>query len=69
MNPRRKILLLVLIMFLVVTITEAITIGILYRTAISEERSRLVETARRQVRLIEAIIRFDKVYSKDYSHG
>jgi len=46
-----------------------VAIGVLYRTAFNEERSRLVETAQSQARLIEAIACFDQAYSHDYSEG
>jgi hypothetical protein len=41
----------------------------LFRTALDEERARLVETAKSQARLIEAIARFDARYSNDYPGG
>jgi hypothetical protein len=69
MSPRKRIVLLVLIMSSIVIAVEAITIGILYQTAISEEKSRLKETARSQARLIEAVARFDQIYSKSHPHG
>lgn len=69
MRPRKRILLLIFIMSAIVLVVEAITIGILYHTAIAEERARLKETARSQARLIEAVARFDKVYSKNYPYG
>ncbi len=69
MNARKRILLLILIMSTTVLIAESITIGILYHTAITEETSRLEETAKSQARLIEAVARFDKIYSKEYPYG
>jgi len=48
---------------------EAIAIGILYHTAFKEEKARLEEAAQSQARLIEAVARFDSVYSKDYPAG
>jgi len=42
---------------------------ILYETAFEEERERLTETAQSQARLIEAIARFDAIYSSDYPGG
>ncbi|MDD3814837.1 MAG: hypothetical protein PHZ02_09335 [Desulfocapsaceae bacterium] len=69
MSPRKRILLLIVIMASIVLIIEAITISILYHTAITEEISRLEETAQSQARLIEAVARFDKVYSNDYPSG
>ena len=69
MNPRQRILLLILIMFSIVLSVETITIGTLYKVAISEENSRLVEIVKSQARLIEAIARFDKNYSGNYPFG
>ncbi len=69
MNPRKRIFLLILIMSSIVIIVESITLGILYNTAIDEEANRLVETAKSQARMIEAVARFDKKYSSDYPHG
>lgn len=69
MNPHKRITILVLIMCLIVVVVESITVGILYHTAFEEERARLVDTAKSQARLIEAIARFDKAYSDDYPGG
>jgi len=56
-------------MFSIVLVVETITIGILYQTAIAEEKSRLKEAAKSQARLIEAVARFDEVYSRNYPYG
>lgn len=69
MNPRKRILSLILIMATIVLAIESITIGILYHTAITEEKARLEEAAKSQARLIEAVARFDSVYSNDYPAG
>ena len=69
MNPRKRIILLVLIMVTIVFCVELSTIGILYKTAITEERERLEETAKSQARLIEAVARFDRNYSGGYPYG
>jgi hypothetical protein len=53
----------------IVIVVESIAVGILYRTAFEEEKLRLVETAKSQARLIEAVARFDKIYSNDYPYG
>lgn len=58
MNPRRRQLLLALIMVFTVVITETTTIWILYNTSFNQDRLRLEETAKSQARLIEAIARF-----------
>lgn len=56
-------------MAFIVIIVESVTIGILYHTAMTEEKLRLVETAKSQARLIEAVARFDQKYSNDYPLG
>jgi len=69
MTPRKRVLLLIGIMAFVVLIVAVTSFNMLFRTALAEERARLVETARSQARLIEAIARFDAKYSNDYSEG
>ncbi len=69
MNPKKRIILLITIMTILVATTSIVSIGILYRTAIQEETTRLSETAKSQARLIEAVARFDKRYSTDYPSG
>ena len=56
-------------MITVSLVVVGITIYVLYGTAFEEVRERLVETAQSQARLIEAIARFDAVYSKGYPEG
>ena len=69
MSDHKRVILLIVIMAFVSMIIGIITISILYQTAFNEEKARLIETARSQARLIEAIARFDAQYSKDYPHG
>jgi len=40
-------------------VVQIVAIGMLYKTAIREDRERLVETVVSQARLIESIARFD----------
>lgn len=42
----------------------AVTIYELYTAAIDEERARLIESVQSQARLMEAVARFDSVYSQ-----
>ena len=69
MKERKRVLVLILIMAFSCLIVAGITILSLYQAAISEERERLVETAQSQARLIEAVARFDAIYSKSYAPG
>jgi len=69
MGPRKRLLLLTTIMALAVLIVDVVAVGILYATAIDEETARLQEAAQSQARLIEAVARFDAIYSHDYPLG
>jgi len=69
MSERRRLFLLILIMTSVSLVVGGIAIGVLYRAAIRETRHRLVEIAKSQARLIEAIARFDEQFSTDYPQG
>ncbi len=69
MRERKRVLLLILIMVTASLIVAGITIIMLYRTAFDEEQARLVETAQSQARLVEAVARFDAIYSKNYPKG
>ena len=50
-------------------VVATLTIYLLYDAAFSEERARLLETVRSQARLMEAIARFDAVYSREDHPG
>ena len=69
MSERKRIFLLITIMATSCLVVAGATITILYKTAITEERTRLMEIVQSQVGLIEAIARFDATYSKDYPGG
>ena len=69
MSERRRFLVLIAIMVAVALITTATAIRVLYMAAVTEERHRLIETAQSQARLIEAVARFDAIYSHDYPAG
>ena len=69
MTERTRVLVLILIMTMGLLLVTGMTIGILYRAAFNEEKDRLVETAQSQARLIEAIARYDVVYSADFPGG
>jgi PAS domain S-box-containing protein len=64
MGEGKRLLYLVLIMATVSLLVAGTSIFVLYKTAFVEERERLVETAQSQARLIEAVARFDAIYSE-----
>ena len=69
MSERWRIFSLICIMAVVGLVATGIAVAMLYRAALYEERVRLVETAQSRARLIEAVARFDAVYSHDYPEG
>jgi chemotaxis protein methyltransferase CheR len=69
MSERKRIFLLIAIMVTSCVVVTGATIAILYKTAIKEGRAQLMETAQSQARLIEAVARFDAIYSKSYPGG
>ena len=69
MDERRRILSLIITMIMVALVISGLSISLLYRTSFVEERERLVVSAQSQARLIEAIARFDSIYSNDYPTG
>ncbi len=69
MNERNRLILLIFIMITVCLIVVGINTFTLYDTAFKEEQARLIETTQSQARLIEAVARFDSIYSKDYPDG
>jgi signal transduction histidine kinase/CheY-like chemotaxis protein len=66
---KRQLFFLLAIMILIAVLVTAISIFVLYQTAFEEERSRLVEAAQSQARLIEAVAEFDVEYSGDFPEG
>ena len=62
---RKQIGLLILIMAAVSLAVAVITISILYKTAVNEERARLVDTTQSQARLMEAVARFDRMHQTE----
>ena len=69
MIERRKQILLILIMIVVSISVMLITMFLLYQTSFKEAKARMSEIAKNQARMIEAIARFDDVYSSDYPGG
>ena len=68
-DTQRQRWVLILIMTGVGLVMTLASIFILYQTAFEEERSRLVEVAQSQARLMEAVARFDMQYSHNYPEG
>ncbi|HJM49146.1 MAG TPA: PAS domain S-box protein [Alphaproteobacteria bacterium] len=65
----RRIVYLIAVMTVVALTVGGLAIGTLYDAAFEEQRQRLIETAQSRARLMEAVARFDAVYSQDYPHG
>ena len=60
---------LILVMVFVGLTVGVISIYILYRTTLAEEREHMLSTLESQARLIEAVARFDASWSEDYPEG
>ncbi len=67
MGEQNRIHLLIGIMAVVAMLTSGVALGVLYNVAFDQERARLIEMAQSQARLIEAVARFDRKFSK-YDH-
>lgn len=65
MTDRKRMFLLIFIMITVCLVVTGNTILALYSAAFEEERARLMETVQSNARLIEAVARFDAVFSKE----
>ena len=65
-NNRRKVLVYsVATMAFIVATVGTLTLYFLYTTAFEQTKRNLIETADAQARLIEAVARFDRIYSQD----
>ena len=60
MTEGSRILWLILIMMAAVTVSTAVAITVLYRTAFEQERAHLIQTAEDQAHLMDAVARFDQ---------
>ncbi|MGD0022245.1 MAG: hypothetical protein ABSC54_08090, partial [Smithellaceae bacterium] len=69
MSPRKRIILLILIMVVIVLGIEAIAITMLYQTSFKEQAEDLQDIVVSQARLIEAMARFNALHSKTYPLG
>ncbi|MDH5763052.1 MAG: histidine kinase [Nitrospinota bacterium] len=68
-DTQKQRIILILIMTGVAMVMTFTAISLLYQTAYEEEKSRLVEVAQSQARLMEAVARFDMQYSHNYPEG
>ena len=67
---RQRIFFLIVILALTGLSIAGVTITLLYQTAFEEEEARLSEIAETQARLMEAVARFDQLYSaQDHPQG
>ena len=69
MTDQKRVFLLILIMTAVSGFIGIAAVGLIYHAGFEEERQRLIEIAKSQARLIEAIARFDEAHSRDYPKG
>ena len=69
MNPRKRIILLILIMVVIVLGVEVIAFKMLYQTAFNEQAEDLRDIVVSQARLIEAMARFDSLHGKTHPAG
>ncbi len=70
LNNRKRLIVLVGIMAFIALVVGGVAIIVLYETAFEEKRQSLVQTAKIQARLIEAVARFDSQYSQfDHPEG
>lgn len=65
----KRITLLVAIMSVVATGVGVAALAVLYEVAFDQQRQRLVETAKSQARLMEAVARFDQAQNLNYPQG
>jgi PAS domain-containing protein len=69
LNERKAFLVLMAIMVTVAIVIAGVSLTILYQTAFEQQRSRLIEVAQSQARLLEAVACFDQNQSRDYPGG
>lgn len=68
MSESRRILWLIVVMMGAVTVSTAVAIAVLYRTAFEQQRSHLIQNADDQAHLMDAVARFDRRHiSLDYA--
>ncbi len=60
MTEHTRIVWLIVVMMVAVTVSTAVAITVLYRTAFEQVRAHLIQTAEDQAHLIDAVARFDQ---------
>ncbi|MBF0288845.1 MAG: PAS domain S-box protein [SAR324 cluster bacterium] len=66
MTERNRLLLLIAIISIISLIVGGISVYVLYQAAVDQQRSRMVEIAQSQARLIEAMARHDIAHNQKY---
>lgn len=66
---RKRIIFLLVLMAATTLAVGLLSSSFLFNAALSEEKIRLTEIVQSQARLIEAVYRFDQIYSEDYPEG
>jgi len=69
LKDRKAFLILLAIMITVAVTVAGVSASVLYRTALEQQRSRLVEVVQSQARLLEAIARFNMARSNKFPGG
>lgn len=70
LKQQRLLLLLLLVLFLVTALATFSVYGILYYSAFNSQKGSLVEMVKSQARLIDAVSKFDAIYSEtDHPNG
>ena len=66
MAESKRIVWLIVVMMAAVTVSTAVAITVLYRTAFERERAHLIQNADDQAHLMEAVARFDQAHHGDH---
>jgi PAS domain S-box-containing protein len=69
MTEHTRIVWLIVVMMAAVTVSTAVAITVLYRTAFEQVRAHLIQTAEDQAHLIDAVARFDQLHQGGSAGG
>ena len=69
MSERTRIIVLIAVMTGISIVITGFTVVFLYRTAVGEEKKRLIETVQSHARIIEAVAKFDAEHSASFAPG